>query len=621
LKESAEMIGTILGNRYELLEKIGEGGMAEVYKAKCHLLNRYVAVKILKKEFVNDEEFVGKFKREASSAAALSGTNIVNVYDVGSEEDINYIVMELIEGKTLKGIIREKGKMNSNEVLNIAVQIAKALECAHKNNIIHRDIKPQNILVTDDGVVKVTDFGIAKATDTSTITNTSKVIGTAHYFSPEQARGSFVDCRSDIYSLGIVIYEMVTGKVPYDAENAVSVALKHIEETVIPPKQINDKIPDSLNNLILKAIEKQPIKRYQTIKAMIEDLLMIENDYNYDIVTNDLEDDKTRVMEPVTSSKVNFKKNIQRRKKKTAIIITASLLVIVIGFLGGWIFGKVRGTGIDSHPKSIVIVPDIVGDNVEEAEAKVRAEGLKFVVGETEQSDMPKDTVILSSPNGGIKVESDTEVRVILSSGPEGIPVRDYRDLNIITVKGLIESSGLTVGEITGEYNDTVPKQAVIRQSPEPDTMLMKDDKIDLVVSKGPKMKTTVVPPVSELTLNEAATILQLKKLELGNKTEVVTDKKELDGLIFSQSIEAGSEVKEGTVINVSYYKYDPMEVQRVDVPKFVGMTVIQAKLEAEKRNIKLEVYGENTDIIKEQDKEVGSRIYLGETVKLTVEK
>lgn len=616
------MIGTILGNRYELLQKIGEGGMAEVYKAKCHLLNRYVAVKILKKEFVNDEEFVGKFKKEASSAAALSGTNIVNVYDVGSEEQVNYIVMELIEGKTLKAIIREKGRMSSNEALNVAVQIAKALECAHKNNIVHRDIKPQNILVTDDGIVKVTDFGIAKVTDTSTITNTSKIMGTAHYFSPEQARGSIVDHTSDIYSLGIVIYEMVTGKVPYDAENAVCVALKHIEETVIPPKQINDKIPNSLNDLILKAIEKEPIKRYQTIKEMIKDLLMIESDYNYDIVTNDLEDDKTRIMEPVTSKKINLKKNIRRRNKKIPIIIITSALVIIIGFLGGWVFGKVRGSGIDLHPKSVSIVPNIVGLNVKEAKAKVIKEGLKFVEGETEQSDMPKDTVILSSPNGGIKVEPDTEVRVIISSGPQGIKVRDYRSLNIITVKGLIINRGLSVGKITDDYSDTVPKQAVIWQSVEPDTMLMKGDKIDLVVSKGPKMKIAVVPQLSELSLNEAATILELKKLKLGdNKIEAVTDKKELDGLIFSQSIEKGNEVKEGTVINVSYYKYDPMEVQRIDVPKFVGMTVIQAKLEAEKRNIKLEVYGDNTDKVTKQDKEVGSRIYLGDVVKLTVEK
>ncbi|EET86940.1 serine/threonine protein kinase [Clostridium carboxidivorans P7] len=266
------MIGTMLGNRYELLEKIGEGGMALVYKAKCHLLNRYVAVKILKEQYSDDKEFVEKFKREATAVASLSDNNIVNIYDVGTQGDINYIVMEYVNGKTLKQIIREQGKIPTAKTANLAIQIARALDCAHRNNIIHRDIKPQNILVTNEGVVKVTDFGIAKASNSVTITNSSKVMGSAHYFSPEQARGSFVDCRTDIYSLGIVIYEMCTGRVPYDADSPVSVALKHIQEPVIPPKQLNENIPDNLNKLILKAVEKEPIKRYQTIKDMLTDL-------------------------------------------------------------------------------------------------------------------------------------------------------------------------------------------------------------------------------------------------------------------------------------------------------------------------------------------------------------
>ncbi|MCJ7690803.1 MAG: protein kinase, partial [Clostridiaceae bacterium] len=247
------MIGRILGSRYELLEKIGEGGMAIVYKAKCRLLNRFVAVKILKEEFSNNIEFMEKFKREAASVASLSSNNIVNIYDVGHEGDVNYIVMEYIKGKTLKQIILQNGSMDSNLVIDYGMQIAKALECAHKNNIIHRDIKPHNILITEDGTVKVTDFGIAKAASSVTMTNTSTVMGSAHYFSPEQAKGSFVDFRTDIYSFGIVLYEMTTGRVPYDAESPVSVALKHIQEPVIPPKNINDRIPSNLNKLIVKA--------------------------------------------------------------------------------------------------------------------------------------------------------------------------------------------------------------------------------------------------------------------------------------------------------------------------------------------------------------------------------
>ena len=266
------MTGTILGNRYELLQKIGEGGMAEVYKAKCHLLNRFVAVKVLKSQYSDDIEFVNKFKQEASSAASLSHNNIVGIYDIGSENNINYIVMEYIDGKTLKQIINENGSLGFNASIDIAIQIAKALECAHNNNIIHRDVKPHNILVTRDGNIKVTDFGIAKATSSVTITNSDKIIGSAHYISPEQAKGRFVDCKTDIYSLGIILYEMVTGKVPYDGESPVSVALKHVQEELVPPIKVNPNIPESLNKLILKAVEKEPYKRYQSAHDMIIDL-------------------------------------------------------------------------------------------------------------------------------------------------------------------------------------------------------------------------------------------------------------------------------------------------------------------------------------------------------------
>ncbi len=292
------MIGTKLGNRYELLEKVGEGGMATVYKAKCHYLNRFVAIKILKEQFCSDKEFVEKFKREATSVASLSDNNIVNIYDVGSENNIHYIVMEYVDGKTLKELIVEKGKIDPKETVRISKQIASALVCAHRNNIIHRDIKPHNILVTKEGIVKVTDFGIAKASNSATITNSSKVMGSAHYFSPEQAKGSFVDSRTDIYSLGIVMYEMLVGKVPFDGESPVSVAVKHIQNEVVAPKEIDDKIPESLNSLVLKCLEKNPVKRYQTIKNLEEDLARIENNENIlNGSSNISENDVTRVMD------------------------------------------------------------------------------------------------------------------------------------------------------------------------------------------------------------------------------------------------------------------------------------------------------------------------------------
>ena len=268
------MIGEVLGNRYELMEKIGEGGMAIVYKARDNKLSRLVAVKILKKEFANNKDISDKFKKEATAVANFSDANIVNVLDVGHEEEGNmdYFVMEYVSGKTLKELIVENGKLNYTVAISIAIQIAKALECAHKNNIIHRDVKPQNILVTESGVVKVTDFGIAKSSTSATITNTTTIMGSAHYLSPEQAKGTFIDLRSDIYSLGIVLYEMVTGVLPFDGESPVTIALKHIQSEPIEPKKYNSSIPDSLNNLIMKSISKETINRYQNCRELINDL-------------------------------------------------------------------------------------------------------------------------------------------------------------------------------------------------------------------------------------------------------------------------------------------------------------------------------------------------------------
>ena len=267
-----DLIGRMLANRYEILEKIGNGGMATVYKAKCHVLNRYVAVKVLKEEFITDIEFIKRFKSEAQTAASLTHPNIVSIYDVGNEGDVYYIVMELIQGKTLKEIIVEDGKLSWKWSVNIVIQIASALETAHKNNLIHRDIKPHNIIITEDGMAKVTDFGIAKAVSNSTITAFGTTIGSVHYFSPEHAKGGATDAKSDIYSLGVVMYEMLTGRVPFDADTPVSVALMQVQEEPIEPQKLNPQIPISVNNIILKAMQKDPEDRYQNATKMLIDL-------------------------------------------------------------------------------------------------------------------------------------------------------------------------------------------------------------------------------------------------------------------------------------------------------------------------------------------------------------
>ena len=264
--------GKIIGNRYEILEKIGNGGMATVYKAKCHVLNRYVAIKVLRDEFTTDEEFIKRFNTEAQSAASLTHPNIVSIYDVGNEGNLYYIVMELIQGKTLKEIIQEDGALPWKWSVNIAIQICSALEVAHKNNIIHRDIKPHNIIITEDGIAKVTDFGIAKAVSNSTITAFGTTIGSVHYFSPEHARGGYTDAKSDLYSLGIVMYEMLTGRVPFDADTPVSVALKHMPEKPVEPMKLNPSIPFEVNQVIMKAMQKEANLRYQSATEMLNDL-------------------------------------------------------------------------------------------------------------------------------------------------------------------------------------------------------------------------------------------------------------------------------------------------------------------------------------------------------------
>ena len=311
------LIGKMLNNRYEILEKIGNGGMAIVYKAKCHVLNRFVAIKILKDEFTTDSEFIKKFNSEAQSAASLTHSNIVSIYDVGNEDNLYYIVMELIKGKTLKEIIIEDGILSWKWSVSIAIQIASALETAHKNNIIHRDIKPHNIIITEDGIAKVTDFGIAKAVSNSTITAFGTTIGSVHYFSPEHARGGYTDAKSDLYSLGIVMYEMLTGRVPFDADTPVSVALKQVQEEPVEAIKYNSSIPVSVNRIILKAMQKDPNLRYQNATEMLKDLSMALKKPNEDFVVLVSKSDDSPTQKVPTLYELEMEKHNERKAPRT----------------------------------------------------------------------------------------------------------------------------------------------------------------------------------------------------------------------------------------------------------------------------------------------------------------
>ncbi|APH20321.1 Stk1 family PASTA domain-containing Ser/Thr kinase [Clostridium botulinum] len=577
------MIGTKLGNRYELLEKVGEGGMATVYKAKCHYLNRFVAIKILKEQFCSDKEFVEKFKREATSVASLSDNNIVNIYDVGSENNIHYIVMEYVDGKTLKELIVEKGRIDPKETVRISKQIASALVCAHRNNIIHRDIKPHNILVTKEGIVKVTDFGIAKASNSATITNSSKVMGSAHYFSPEQAKGSFVDSRTDIYSLGIVMYEMLVGKVPFDGESPVSVAVKHIQNEVVAPKEIDDKIPESLNSLVLKCLEKNPVKRYQTIKNLEEDLARIENNENIlNGSSNISENDVTRVMDTAVindkikemaqndeyedddeeyedddeeyedeEDEIEDKKkrsNKGKTNKKLILGIAMAVLFLVVGSVSAYLaFNKAGGKKVE--------VPNVVGLTKEEAQKVLSEKKLKLVVAQKVKNEKKEGTIIESYPKSGEKVAENSEVRVSISSG-NVVVVPNLKGMELEAAKKAIQDLKLKVGNVKYEFNDNVAAGKVISQTPDIDAELKEGEEISLVISNGPEIKYSTVPNLIGKSIDGAQNALANAGLSMGGSKAIITEDQSLDGQVASQSIGAGQSIKQGSSVSVSYYKY-----------------------------------------------------------------
>ena len=419
--------------------------------------------------------------------------------------------MEYVKGKTLKDIIKQVGKMNYETAISVAIQIAKALDCAHRNNIIHRDIKPQNILVTEDGIMKVTDFGIAKSTTSETITNTSTIMGSAHYLSPEQAKGSFIDCRTDLYSLGVVLYEMVTGTLPFQADTAVTIALKHLQEEVVPPKNINSKVPDSLNQLILKSMEKEPIKRYQTAKEIIADLQKIKDDPNARIDKGEEDNDHTIIMSAVTEQilkqeEPNNKKNDEdyededddyyeddederiggMNKSKIVKIAVGVALVLLLIVLGVGAF-KIASSVNTSNKE--VQVPDIVGKNVDDAKKQLESLNLVLVEGGTESSNEPEGTIIKMNPEAGSMVKEKSQIRVIVSGGQTKLKMPDLEDYDIDNAKTILKSLGLEITSTSEQFNDNVPKGQIISQSPKKDTEVSSGDKITVVVSKGPEIK------------------------------------------------------------------------------------------------------------------------------------
>lgn len=584
------MIGTVLGNRYEIIEKIGEGGMAYVYKARCRLLNRNVAIKVLREEFVNDEEFVKKFRRESQAAASLSHPNIVNVYDVGVEEiqgrSIHYIVMEYIKGKTLKEIIREKGKLSVDETLDYSMQIAEALEHAHKNHIVHRDIKPHNIMITDDGRVKVTDFGIARAATTSTVTNSTNVIGSVHYFSPEQARGGYTDEKSDIYSLGIVMYEMITGKVPYEGDSPISVALKHIEGEIQPPREVDSTVPVGLEKVIMKCVQKNQFDRYKSARDLLYDLNRLKFSGVENLMDNTtMVESPTQIMPKIENEDVEHMKK-QKAKKKAKNKGNGGLKPVLLAILLAFIVTGSIALGFfklkDFFIVAEAIVPDLVGMHVDDAEVELEKDGLKLKIDkEIFSSEFDEGEIVSQNVKAGEKVKKGFTIGVTVSKGSELVKVPNLINRNITEIDAILSEYNLGKGEVKYQYSDTVEPNIIMNQSPEPYTEVEIGTKIDIVVSKGPENKPVLMPKLVGLKVKDAENALKAFNLNRGQKIEKPSDEYP-EGYVIWQSVEPGVAVEPNTSVDIHVStgpeevpeEEEPIEVPDKEVPFNLKLTL-----------------------------------------------
>lgn len=568
--------GNLLGNRYEIIEKIGSGGMATVYKAKDLVLKRFIAVKILREEYTTDNEFIKRFNTEAESAASLTHPNIVSVYDVGKEGNLYYIVMELIKGKTLKEIIVEDGKMGWKWSVKIAKQIAQALETAHKNNIIHRDIKPHNIIITEDGTAKVTDFGIAKAVSNSTITAFGTTIGSVHYFSPEHARGGYTDAKSDLYSLGVVIYEMITGRVPFDADTPVSVALKHMQEKPVEPMELNPAIPQSLNDLIMKAMQKDPNLRYNNATEMIRDLDKILKNPEVEVLKQNTEP----IAQKTTSGQTNKKKQsklkkfLEEHKAVKIALIVAIFVVVFVASIG--ITLAVLNAG---NPKD-VLLPDLTGLTLEEATTK--AEESKIVVEVFEEKydvEIAEGLIISQDPiyQPNFTVKEGSKINVVVSKGQEIVKVTKLVGKTKDEARKELKELGLEM-ELEEDYSDDVEAGIVIEQDKQEGEEILAGSIVKLKVSLG--IEQVEVPDLTGLSEDEAKNKITEAKLKW-IRTDKIKDSSKETGVV-GQSISPKSMVNKNSEIAITINEYQKMihGTINIDVASLSGYTPKYEKVE-----------------------------------------
>lgn len=604
--------GIVLGKRYAVLSKIGAGGMADVYKGRDQMLNRYVAIKVLKKQYKEDENFVRKFRSEAQAAAGLIHPNIVNVYDVGEDRGLNYMVMELVEGITLKEYIERKGRLSHKETISIAIQMCSGIGAAHASGIIHRDIKPQNIIISKDGKVKVTDFGIAKAITSNTVS--TNAMGSVHYTSPEQARGGFSDQRSDIYSIGITLFEMVTGQVPFDGETTVEVAMKHLQQEITPPSELVPDIPYSLEQIILKCTQKSSERRYESTGALIQDLkhslvdpdgdfvvippiggmtdtvIMTDKDLDdirngnddeeydtdeYDTDTMYGNDDSDEDYENYESGGGADEVNPHMHKiMKILTIVVVAIIVLILVFTVGKAAGVFKSFGgittQDEEDKSgKVTVPDVRGMSEEDAKALLNKKGLGIqVVTRKESKKYKAGKISKQTPEAGEKVSKHTKIEVVVSSGLVGSKkaIPDVSGMSETEAQNELEDAGFKVTS-SFQYDDSVESGKVISTTPEAGTKAEKGSTVTMLVSQGSNRKT--VPDVRGMADATAQSTIKSYGFNVGTVTYDYSDSVE-KGMVISQTVEPGTKASAGTSISITVSN-GPKPEEKIEVQNFVG--------------------------------------------------
>ncbi len=612
--------GMIIGGRYEVEKKIGTGGMADVYRAKDHTLGRSVAIKVLRSEYCEDESFVVKFRAEATAAAGLEHPNIVNIYDVGSQDAFHYIIMEYVQGITLKTYIEKKGRLNYKETLSIAIQVARGIQAAHAKNIIHRDIKPQNIMISSEGKVKVTDFGIASAVSGNTMH--ADVMGTVHYASPEQSRNGYISNSSDIYSLGIVMYEMVTGRVPFDGENAVAVAIKHLQEEMVAPSVYAQDLPVSLEKIILKCTQKSADRRYDSMENLLVDLRKSLLTPNEDFVTmpvvhgaetrvvsdQELKEIKeTPILVPTSATEgpegydededeedddeagffnAKMEKIVKILSAIVGVIIVLVVLYLVLSFFGIIDFSNKSAEDAISVEEEIgdYEMISLLGMTVEEAEEALAEAGMDVTVDVIEEVSADEyegyeaGQIVSQSAAEGDLVESGDTISVVIVAASEDVTVPDVVGYTSDSAVATLEDLGFKVVR-EFQYDSTVSTGQVISQTPESGTVAQAGDTITLYVSQG--TETTKVPDLSGMTESAANTALGDAGLNIGTVTEQYSDSV-AEGNVISQSVTAGQYVDMGTSVSyvvskgakeTTYYAYN-----KISAP--TNVTVDHAEIE-----------------------------------------